>query len=159
MTIPNGFTALTPFIVASPAAKAIDYYVDVFGARVVSRLEGAPTEHGLPLVGQADLDFGNGRLQLSDPMPEFGLSAPDAPSTGSIVVYVDDVDAVFERAVAGGATVREAPSTFVSGDRYASIVDPFNQRWAIMTRVEDLDDAESERRVKEWWSSLTSADA
>ena len=73
------------------------------------------------------------------------------------MIYVDDVDAVFERAIAGGATVREAPSDFVSGDRYASIVDPFNQRWAIMTRVEQLDDEESERRVRQWWDSLTAA--
>lgn len=155
-TIPTGYTTLTPFVVVSPAAAAIDWYVDVFGATVVDRLDGPEREDGPALVGQAELDFGTGRLQLSDPLPAFGLSAPsvDAPTHGSIVIYVDEVDAVVARAEAKGATIREAPADFVSGDRYASIVDPFGQRWAVMTRVEDLEPAESIRRVHEWWATI-----
>jgi uncharacterized glyoxalase superfamily protein PhnB len=155
-SIPAGYTALTPFLVVAPAARAIDWYVDVFGATVTYRLDGPVGEHGLPIVGQAELDFGTGRLQLSDPMPAFGLSAssPEAPTTGSIVLYVAEVDAVVARAEAGGAVIREAPADFVSGDRYASIVDPFGQRWAVMTRVQDLEEAESIRRVHEWWAGI-----
>ena len=155
-TIPSGYTTLTPFLVVSPAADAIDWYVDVFGATVIDRLDGPVGEHGRPIVGQAELDFGTGRLQLSDPMPAFGLSAPsvEQPTHGSIVVYVDEVDAVVARAEAKGATIREAPADFVSGDRYASIVDSFGQRWAVMTRVEDLEPEESIRRVHEWWATI-----
>jgi PhnB protein len=72
-------------------------------------------------------------------------------------LYVADVDAVVERAVEAGSTVREAPSHFVSGDRYASIRDPFGVRWSIMSRVEDLSDEESARRVAEWAASFTPA--
>ena len=72
-------------------------------------------------------------------------------------LYVSDVDAVVERAVAAGATVREAPSAFVSGDRFASIRDPFGVRWSVMTRVEDLSDDESARRVADWAASFSAA--
>ena len=57
---------------------------------------------------------------------------------------------VFARAVAAGAPVREPLATFVSGDRYASLIDPYGVRWAIMTRVEDLSPEESRRRVEDW---------
>lgn len=155
-TPPAGFTTLTPFLVVEPAAEAIDWYVEVFGATVVDRLDGPAGESGLPIVGQAELDFGTGRLQLSDPMPAFGLAAPsvERPTHGSIVVYVDEVDAVVAAAEAKGAVVREAPADFVSGDRYASIVDPFGQRWAVMTLVEELEPAERIRRVREWWATI-----
>ena len=73
----------------------------------------------------------------------------------SIGIYVPDVDAVTARAVAAGATVREEPSTFVSGDRYASVRDPFGVRWSIMTRVEDLSEEESTARVAEWAASVS----
>jgi PhnB protein len=72
-------------------------------------------------------------------------------------VYVPDVDDAVARAVEAGAVIREAPSDFVSGDRYASIRDPFGVRWSVMTRVEDLSEQESVRRVAEWAASFTSA--
>ena len=64
-----------------------------------------------------------------------------------------------ERAVAAGAGVREAVTTFVSGDRYGSIRDPFGVRWSIMTRVEDLSPEESSRRVAEWAESMAAGEA
>ena len=60
------------------------------------------------------------------------------------------MDATVERALARGARLREPVSTFVSGDRFASIVDPFGVRWAVMTRVEDLSPEESAERVRRW---------
>ncbi len=65
-------------------------------------------------------------------------------------LYCPDVDDVVARAEAAGATVREAPATFVSGDRFASVRDPYGIRWSILTRVEDLSEEESARRVAEW---------
>jgi uncharacterized glyoxalase superfamily protein PhnB len=145
---PDGYTALTPFLVCSPAAEAIAWYEAVFGATVVSRMDGPDGS-----VPHAELDFGLGRLQLGDPNDEYGLVAParDGDSvSGSTCIYVADVDAVFERAVEQGATVREKPSTFVTGDRFASIYDPFGHRWAVMTKVEEVSAEESERRLAEW---------
>ncbi len=107
-------------------------------------------------VLHAELDLGLGRLQLSDPNDEYGLAAPTRDGdtvSGSTCIYVADVDAVFDRAVERGATVREKPSTFVTGDRFASVYDPFGHRWAVMTKVEEISPEESERRLAEWASS------
>jgi len=68
---PDGYTALTPFLVCSPARDAIDFYRDVFGARLVSRMDGPDGT-----VPHAELDFGLGRLQLGDPAEQYGLVAP-----------------------------------------------------------------------------------
>jgi PhnB protein len=146
---PNGSTALTPHLVVAPADKALSFYQDVLGARVldVTRFPGSSA------VAHAELDFGLGKLTLSDPMPAYGLVAPREPASGvsfSLALYVPDVDEVVKRAVAAGATLREPVASFVSGDRYASLLDPFGVRWAIMTRIEDLSPEESRRRVEAW---------
>ncbi len=148
---PDGYTTLTPFLVCSPAAEAIRFYADVFGATVVQRMDGPDGT-----VVHAELDLGLGRLQLGDPNEAYGLVAPSGQAedrvSSSTCVYVADVDAVFARAVERGATVREEPATFVTGDRFASIYDPFGHRWAVMTRVEDVSPEEAERRLAEWAS-------
>lgn len=143
---PNGSTSLTPFLAVPGAAEAIAFYRDVFGARVVD-----VTEFG-GVVVHADLDFGTGMLQLGEPSPAYHLVAPPQGEDDcySMGLYVPDVDAVVARAVKAGATVREAPSDFVSGDRFASIRDPFGVRWSVMSRVEDLSEEESAARVAEW---------
>ncbi|MDF2506600.1 MAG: glyoxalase [Microbacterium sp.] len=150
---PNSATSLTPFLAIPNAKQAIEFYRDVFGARVID-----VTEFG-GVVAHADLDFGLGILQLGEPNPEYHLvSSPDGDDDCySMGLYVSDVDAVVERAVAAGASVREAPAPFVSGDRFASIRDPFGVRWSVMTRVEDISDEESSRRVAEWAASFSSA--
>jgi PhnB protein len=154
---PNGSTALTPHLVVEPADKALSFYENVLGARVldVTRFPGSS------MVAHAELDFGLGKLTLSDPMAAYGLVAPPDPAGGasfSLALYVPNVDEVVARALAAGATLREPLASFVSGDRYASLLDPFRVRWAIMTRIEDLSPEESRRRV-EAWSKQQSASA
>ncbi|GIM91279.1 VOC family protein [Paractinoplanes toevensis] len=143
---PHGATSLTPFLAIPEARAAIDFYQKIFGARVVD-----VTEFG-DVVAHAVLDFGNGLLQLGAPQPDYGLIAPPEGDQDcySIGLYCPDVDDVVARAEAAGAVIREAPTTFVSGDRFASIRDPFGVRWSVMTRVEDLSEEESARRVAEW---------
>lgn len=150
---PNGSTSLTPFLAIPDAAGAIAFYRDVFGARVIEI-----TEFG-GVVAHADLDFGVGVLQLGEPSPDYHLVAPPQGEDDcySMGLYVADVDAVVARAVAAGSTVREEPSDFVSGDRFASIRDPFGVRWSVMSRVEDLSEQESTRRVAEWAASFSAA--
>lgn len=149
---PNGFSTLTPFLAVSPARDAIAFYCDVFGATVIGT-----TEFG-GLVAHAELDLGNGRLQLGEPSPDYHLAAQSTTDDAcySIALYCPDVDAVVEKAVAAGATVREPAADFVSGDRFASIRDPFGVRWSILTRVVDLSDAESAARVAEWAAQFSS---
>lgn len=152
---PRSATSLTPFLVVSPAAEAIEFYTSVYGARLVDRTDMAGPD-GTPVVAHAVLDLGVGQLQLGDPNPAFHLvGAPTGEDDCySMGLYCADVDAVVEAAVAAGATLREPVTDFVSGDRYASLRDPFGVRWTVMTRVEDLSDEESAARVAQWAASL-----
>ncbi|NNC12404.1 VOC family protein [Planctomonas sp. JC2975] len=149
--MPHGSTSITPHIVVRNAAAALDFYRDVFGARVldVTRFPGGDG------VAHAILDFGTGMLTLSDPMESYGLVAPDEPERHdySLALYVPNCDDVTDAAAAAGATVREPVATFVTGDRYSSLLDPFGVRWSVMTRVEDLSFEESADRVAQWASS------
>jgi PhnB protein len=145
--IPAGYTSLTPFLVCDGAAAAIDFYTSVFGAVVVSR-------NDLPdgRVAHAELELAQGRMQLSDPMPDLHLVAPSGGDevTGSTVLYVEDVDTVYAAAVDAGAKGYEEPQTFVTGDRFSALLDPWGHRWAVLTRVEDIDPEEAQRRVDAW---------
>lgn len=150
---PHGVTSLTPFLAIPRAGEALDFYRDVLGARVVD-----VTEIG-GVVAHAELDFGDGHLQIGEPTPDYGLVPPPADGACySIGLYCTDVDALTARAEEAGAQVREAPSTFVSGDRFSSVVDPFGVRWSLMTRVEDLSEEESAKRVRAWAATLGSGD-
>ena len=130
-TCPPNHTSLTPFLCIDGATAAIDFYVSVFGAKLVDRIDGPGGT-----VAHAELDFGNGRLQLSDPQETYQIAAPDpkAFATHSVALYCPDVDDVVARAEQAGATIREPAQTLVTGDRFASILDPFGQRWTVMTR-------------------------
>ncbi|HEX2143771.1 MAG TPA: VOC family protein [Glycomyces sp.] len=148
--IPDGYHSITPFIVVNEAAKAIEWYQRVFGAKVLTRNDGPDGS-----VLHCEVQIGNSILQLADANQQWGLAAPDPEQiTASLVLYVEDCDAVYAKAVEAGANVREEPSVFVSGDRFASIADPFGRRWAIQSRVEDVSREESERRVNEWIASM-----
>lgn len=144
---PNGYTTLTPFIVVSDPAGAIAFYQTVFGAKAKNVT--AFGDEGARVIVHADLDFGTGYLQLGAPTPEYNLVLPpgEGKACYSLGIYVPDVDRTLELALAHGATLREPATNFVSGDRYASIVDPYGIRWSIMTRVEDISEEESFRRV------------
>ncbi len=144
--VPNGVTALTPFLAVQGAAQALEFYTGVFGARVVDA-----TELG-GVVVHAEIDFGQGHLQIGEPSPDYGLVPPPAAPNAcySMGLYCQDVDAVLAKAIDSGATVREPAMNFVSGDRFASILDPFGIRWTILSRIEDLSEEESVRRVAQW---------
>ncbi|MGM7670875.1 VOC family protein [Microbacterium sp. A93] len=150
---PNNATSLTPFLAIPGAAEAVKFYRDVFGAMVID-----VTEMG-GVVVHADLDFGLGLLQIGEPTPDYKLVPPPTGDDDcySLGLYVTDVDTVVERAVAAGAHVREPASDFVSGDRFASIRDPFGVRWSLMSRVEDLSPAESAKRVEQWAATFSAA--
>jgi PhnB protein len=121
--IPEGYTSLTPFLRIDGASAAIDFYVSVFGAKLVDRMDGPDGT-----VAHAEVDFGDGRLQLGDPAEAYQIAAPEQ----------------------AGASVREPAQTFVTGDRFASILDPFGQRWTAMTSVEDISPEQRDRRMAEW---------
>lgn len=144
--IPHGFTSLTPFLAIPGAKDALAFYEKVFGARAlgVTEVDG--------VVVHAEIDFGQGRLQIGEPNPSYHLVPSPAGDDDcySMGFYCPDVDALVARAQESGAVIREPVTNFVSGDRFASIRDPFGVRWSIMTRVEDLSEEESAQRVADW---------
>lgn len=149
--IPEGYHSITPFLAVNEAAKAIEWYGRVFDAEVLTRNDGPDGK-----VMHCELQIGDSIIQLGDADERWGLAAPDPEMTSaSLVLYVPDMDAVYAKAVEAGARVREEPAVFLTGDRYASIADPFGRRWAIMTRVEDVSREEGERRVNEWIASMS----
>lgn len=151
---PKGYSAITPFIVVNDPAQAIGFYETVFGASAKNVTEIGDEDN--KIIVHADIDFGNGYLQLGAANPAFHLVLPpgEGQACYSLGIYVPNVDHVLELAIEHGATVREPAADFVSGDRYCSILDPFGIRWSIMTRIEDISEEESYRRVAEWSKSL-----
>ncbi len=150
---PNGYTVITPFIIVRNPAEAISFYETVFEAKTKNVTE---FEHeGNKIIVHAEIDFGNGFLQLGAASHDYNLVLP--PENGSACysfsIYVQDVDKTLALATSNGATVREPTANFVSGDRYCSILDPSGIRWSIMSRIEDISQEESYRRVEEWSKS------
>ncbi|WP_145326087.1 VOC family protein [Paenibacillus xylanexedens] len=153
---PNGVTSITPFITVKDPSEAIDFYKGVFNARVKDITEHSDG-NGNTMIVHAELDFGNGFLQLGAANPAYQLALPPDQDNAcySLGIYVVNVDETIENAVSRGAKVREAIINFASGDRFGSILDPFGVRWSILTRIEDLSEEESSRRVAEWVKSVS----
>ncbi|GAJ81401.1 hypothetical protein NBRGN_038_00710 [Nocardia brasiliensis NBRC 14402] len=144
--IADGYHSITCFLAVGDANKAIDFYTAVFGAELLSRND---LPDGQP--AHAELKIGDSTLQLGMPIPDNNVLAPNGEWVHtSIVHYCPDVDSVIARALAHGARSAEEPQTFVTGDRFAVMIDPFGHRWAVLTKVEDVSREEADRRVNEW---------
>jgi PhnB protein len=144
--IPEGFHSITPHIIVKGAAKAIDFYAKAFGAEEVLRM---PTPDGGRLM-HAEVKIGNSILMLADEFPEWGGGPSPQSLGGSPVVlglYVTDVDAVYQQAIAAGATGKMPPADMFWGDRYGKLVDPFGHEWSIATHKEDVSAEECARRA------------
>ncbi len=142
--IPDGYPQVIPYLTVAGAAAAIDFYSEVFGAEEKLRMQ-APGGR----IGHAELQFGDSRVMLADVSPEMGNQAPGelGGTPVTVMVYVQDVDAVFERAVAaGGVTERPVEDQFY-GDRAGQFRDPFGHRWFVATHVEDVGPAEMAERA------------
>jgi PhnB protein len=144
--IPDGYPRVTPYLIADPASAAIDFYKDVFGARERMRM---PSPGGR--VGHAELELGDSLIMLADEHPESGAQSPKSVGGTPVTInlYVDDVDAVFDRAVEAGAKSLRAPENQFYGDRMGQFEDPFGHRWSIGTHVEDVPPEEMEKRAAE----------
>ena len=129
--VPAGFTPLTPYLAVRDARAAMRFYEEVFGAVV----EGEPIMMDDGRVGHAELHIGDAVLFMADEFPEIGVVSPEAQegSSVSFVVYVPDVDAAFERAVARGAVVERPVEDGQHGSRAGWLRDPFGHRWNIGT--------------------------
>jgi len=141
--IPEGYERATPYICVKGASDAIAFYVKAFGAVEEFRL----AEPG-GRIGHAEIKIGGAPIMLSDEYPEEGVRSP-ATLGGTPVgihLYVADVDAVAERAVAAGAKLLRPVADQFYGDRSATLLDPFGHRWFFATRKDDVTPAEMQRR-------------
>src|SRR5262249_25465643 len=122
--IPDGYDALIPSLVVSDAAKAIDFYKDVFGATEIMRMnypDGSKIAH-------AEIKIRSHVLMLGDECPQMGVSAPkpgEPMPARSVMIYVQDVDAIYNKALSKGAKAVMPPMDMFWGDRYAKFTDPF----------------------------------
>jgi PhnB protein len=137
---------IIPHIVVDDAARAADWYGAVFGAEERGRLE-VP---GGKLM-QVELWFGDSPLMLADEFPDLGVLSPLSVGGTATVLHfsTDDADAVWQRALDGGAEVRQPLQDAFWGERYGQITDPFGHRWGIAQRVRDVSREELVRAVSE----------
>ena len=142
--IPEGYHTLTPHLIVKNASAAIEFYKKALGATEVMRMNGPGGKlmHG-------ELKVGTSHLMLADEFPEWGSKGPLSygGSCVSLHLYVPDVDAAFNQAVAAGATVRMPVTDMFWGDRYGQVVDPFGHVWSLATHKEDVSAEECARRM------------
>lgn len=143
--IPDGYHTATPYLIIRGAADAIEFYQKAFGATELLRF---PAPDGK--IWHAEVKIGDSPIMLADEFPEMGHKSPQTlgGSPVSLMIYVDDVDTVFNRAVAAGASVKEAVSDKFYGDRIGTLTDPFGHVWHVSTHKEDVSVEEMERRAK-----------
>jgi len=143
--IPEGYHSVTPYLIIRGAADAIEYYKKAFGATELFRFPGPDGK-----IGHAELQVGNSRIMLADEYPDMGYNGPQTlgGSPIALMIYLADVDAVFNRAVEAGATVKEPLQDKFYGDRIGTVIDPFGHRWHLATHQEDVSMEEMERRAK-----------
>ena len=143
--IPEGYHTATPYLIIKDAADAIEFYKRAFGAIELFRF---PAPEGK--IGHAEIKIGDSPIMLADEYPDMGYKSPKAlgGSPVSLMIYVEDVDTVFNQALAAGASVKEALTDKFYGDRTGTLVDPFGHIWHVSTHKEDVSLEEMERRAK-----------
>jgi len=142
--IPEGYRSVTPYLIVSGAAKAIEFYKNVFGATEIMRMA-APSGK----VGHAEIKIGDSAIMLADEHPEMGARSPQSigGSPVSLMLYIEDVDAVFARALGAGAKQLRPVEDKFYGDRSGTLSDPFGHTWTVSTHKEDVPPEEMKRRA------------
>jgi len=144
--IPEGYHSVTPYLVVDDAKAAIDFYTRAFGAREKFRMPMGDR------IGHAELLIGDSHVMLADEFPEQGHRGPKAlgGTPVSLMVYVDDVDSVFRRAIEAGATEKRPVENQFWGDRMGTLTDPFGHMWSLATTVEEVSPDELQRRMAQF---------
>jgi PhnB protein len=144
--IPEGYHSVTPYLIVKGGANAIEFYKKAFGATEIMRFEGPGGA-----LGHAEIRIGNAPVMLADEYPDMGFRSPQTLGGAgvSLMVYVEQVDAVFQRAIAAGAKELRAVQNQFYGDRSGTLQDPFGHVWTISTHVEDIAPEEMHRRSQE----------
>jgi PhnB protein len=144
--IPAGYHSIVPYITVRGAVEALEFYKQAFGATEIMRFT-APDGS----IAHAEIEIGGSRVMLGDEMPAFGNRGPESlgGASGGLCVYLPDVDAAFNRAVAAGAKVFKPLQDQFYGDRSGTLTDPFGHVWTLATHIEDVSMEEMQRRCAE----------
>ena len=144
---PEGYHSVTPYLTVDGAAKAIEFYAEAFGATEVLRMPMGDSGR----IAHAEIRIGDSHVMLSEEWPDMNILAPTSRGgpTSSNLIYVEDVDAAYAKALAAGATAERPPENQFWGDRMGTLVDPFGHRWTLATHVEDVSDEEMRQRAAE----------
>jgi len=143
--IPDGYRTATPYLIIKGAAEAIEFYKRAFGATELLRMADPQGR-----VGHAEIKIGDSVIMLADEHPAMGYRGPRSlgGSSVSILLYLEDVDAVFERALKAGAKAQRPVVDQFYGDRSGTLEDPFGHVWTVATHVEDVAPEEMQRRAE-----------
>lgn len=149
--VPDGYHTVTASLTVKDGAAAIDFYQRAFGAREIMRVNSPDGK-----IMHAEIQVGDSRVMLADEHPGMGCAAPVSvgQATGSLYLYVPDVDAAFKRAVAAGAKVVMPVTDMFWGDRFGAVDDPSGHRWGLATHVEDPTPEQMAHRQKEFFASM-----
>lgn len=144
--IPQGFHSVTPYLTLHEASRAIEFYKRAFGAQEMNRMAGPDGK-----VGHAEIKIGDSVIMLGDEAPGSGTRSPQSlgGTTGGIMLYVENADAVFNQAVSAGAQVEMPLADMFWGDRYGRLKDPFGHSWSIATHKEDVAQEEMSKRMQQ----------
>jgi len=149
--IPDGFHTVTPHLITSDAAKAIEFYKKALGAQECERFM---TPDGKAVM-HAQLKIGDSMVMLGNEFPPHCLSPKSrGGTTVSLCVYLEDADAAFDRAVKAGCTVKMPMSDQFWGDRYGQVEDPFGHQWSFATHQEDLTNEQITEKAKEFFAKM-----
>lgn len=153
--IPEGYRSVNFILTVDDAAKAIDFYKQAFGATEISRLPMGGK------IGHAEVQIGDTRIMLNDEFPDHDNLGPKARggSPVGLIIYTEDVDSAFRKAIEAGGTQTMAVENQFWGDRMGSLIDPFGHRWSIATHVEDVKPEEFQSRMEAWQSKQKQTEA
>lgn len=144
--IPEGMHSLSPHLVCSGAADAIAFYEKAFGAIAMGRLDGPQGK-----VMHAMLRIGDSFLMLADEFPDYRSFGPTTLKGTPVTLhlYVEQVDAAFQRALDAGAVVKMPLQDMFWGDRYGVVEDPFGHRWSLATHIRDVSPDEMRQAMQQ----------
>jgi len=145
--IPDAYGPVTPQLVVSPCTEALEFYQRAFGAKVLGKMPGPDG-----LLVHAEMNVGGSIIMLADEINMPGSAVRKSPKnagaiTGGVMLYVKDVDAAFERAVAAGAKPAMPPQDQFWGDRFGQVEDPYGHVWAMATHLRDVSPAEMQEAL------------
>lgn len=150
--IPDGYHSITPYLIVRGAARAIEFYKQAFGATERLRLN-----RGEGKIAHAEVTIGDSVVMLADEVPEMGIVGPETLGgvAGSILLYVENVDEQFARALSAGAKVKRPVADQFYGDRSGTLTDPFGHVWSLATHTQEVSPEEMDRRFAEMMKKPT----